>query len=348
MRLQERTAAEWMAIFRANGNVAAEQFLTTTEALDHPDLVGNGDIVTLDDPVHGPVRTIGPIAELDGDPGGHRPPGAASPAPHTAEVLGRAGRATPIAGRRRRPCRRAPTGGRPLDGITVVEFATIIAAPLATSMLADLGARVIKVELIDGDPYRHLVAGGTPAAKTTAGKSSICIDLKQDEGRRIAQRARRARPTSSCTTPAPACPTGSASARRSCAADNPELIWVSLTGYGRAQPGRRPAGDAPVRRRGHGRRRVPGRRRASTAPCATLADVREISRQLMRANESNPDPSTAVVVAEAVVLALLARERFGVGQAVYVNMLDGQHVRQRRRRRSTTPASRRARRPTTS
>ena len=58
-----------------------------------------------------------------------------------------------------------------------------------------------------------------------------------------------------------------------------------------------------------------------TAPCATLADVREMSRQLMRANESNPDPCTAVVVAEAVVLALLARERHGVGQTVHVNML---------------------------
>jgi crotonobetainyl-CoA:carnitine CoA-transferase CaiB-like acyl-CoA transferase len=41
----------------------------------------------------------------------------------------------------------------------------------------------------------------------------------------------------------------------------------------------------------------------------------------MRANESNPDPCTSAVVAEAVVLALLARERHGVGQAVHVNML---------------------------
>ena len=76
IRLQERTAAEWMAIFRANGNVAAEEYLTTAEALDHPDLVGNGDIVTLDDPVHGPVRTIGPIAELGATPAVVEAPGA--------------------------------------------------------------------------------------------------------------------------------------------------------------------------------------------------------------------------------------------------------------------------------
>ncbi len=50
VRLQERTADEWMARFRANGNVAAEPYLTTADALHHPDLVAGGDIVTIDDP----------------------------------------------------------------------------------------------------------------------------------------------------------------------------------------------------------------------------------------------------------------------------------------------------------
>ena len=221
LRLQERTADEWMAIFRANGNVAAEPFLTTAEALHHPDLVGNGDIVTLDDPRARPGAHDRPDRRADGHPGRDRPPGARPPAQHTAEVLAERRPTRATIGRRRPSRRRRARRTAPLDGITVVEFATIIAAPLATSMLADLGARVVKVELIDGDPYRHLVAGGTPVAKTTAGKSSICIDLKQDDGRRIARelaatrrrrraqrppgRARTARPRrpSSCapTTP---------------------------------------------------------------------------------------------------------------------------------------------------
>ena len=41
----------------------------------------------------------------------------------------------------------------------------------------------------------------------------------------------------------------------------------------------------------------------------------------MRANEANPDPNSGVVLGGAIALALLARERFGIGQAVYVNML---------------------------
>ncbi|MDQ1424787.1 MAG: hypothetical protein QOD72_2285, partial [Acidimicrobiaceae bacterium] len=93
VRLQERTADEWMDAFRANGNVAAEPYLTTAEALYHPDLVAGGDIVTLDDAVHGPVRTIGPIGELTATPAviGRRAP---LPGEHTAEVLGEA-RGTP-------------------------------------------------------------------------------------------------------------------------------------------------------------------------------------------------------------------------------------------------------------
>jgi crotonobetainyl-CoA:carnitine CoA-transferase CaiB-like acyl-CoA transferase len=201
----------------------------------------------------------------------------------------------------------------------VVEFATIIAAPLSTAMLADLGALVVKVEAIDGDPYRHLIAGGTVAAKTTAGKSSICVDLKKDEGRRIARDlARTADVVVLNTRPGVAERLGLGN--EELRAENPRLVWVSLTGYGPHSPGaRRPATHPCAGAATGGAAFQAGA--AVTAPCDTLADVREISRQLMRANESNPDPCSSVVAAGAVVMALLARERFGIGQAVYVNML---------------------------
>lgn len=319
LRLQERTADEWMAVFRANGNVAAEPFRTTAQALEHPDVLANGDVVDVDDPEVGTLRTVGPMAELSRTPA-------------------RIGRGAPDPGRHTEDIRREMTGGgsgparlsdpnpggeagegRPLQGVTVVEFATIIAAPLATSMLADLGARVIKVEPPGGDPYRHLVEGGTPAAKTTAGKSSICLDLKSEEGRRIARElARRADVVVHNARPGAAERMGLG--EEDLRSENPGLIWVSLTGYGL-----------------HG----PSSHRPSTHPCAgaatggpafqagpalqqrcqTLADVREISRQLIRANDSSPDPNTAVVAAASILMALLARERYGFGQAVHVNML---------------------------
>ena len=316
-RMQERTAEEWMDVFRANGNVAAEVFITTAEALHHPDIVANGDVVTLDDPEHGPVRTVGPIALLDATPAVIGRPAPVVGA-DTAEVLAEARqRAAPS--QLHRGAATAGPPGRPLDGITVVEFATIIAAPLATSMLADLGAEVVKVELIEGDPYRRLIAGGTTAAKTTAGKSSICVDLKSAEGRRIAQQL-AATADVVVHNARPGVPERLGLGEEELRTKNPQLIWVSVTGYGRQSPSAdRPATHPCAGAATGGAGYQSGA--AVTAPCETLADVREISRQLIRANESNPDPCTGVIAAEAVVLALLARERQGVGQAVYVNML---------------------------
>ena len=55
-------------------------------------------------------------------------------------------------------------GDLPLAGVTVLELAVLYAAPFGATLLADLGARVIKVEPLDGDPIRTIVpfpeAGG--------------------------------------------------------------------------------------------------------------------------------------------------------------------------------------------
>jgi crotonobetainyl-CoA:carnitine CoA-transferase CaiB-like acyl-CoA transferase len=314
-RLQERPAEEWMTIFHTNGNVAAEPFLSTAQALDHADLVGNGDVVTLEDPQRGTVRMLGRLAELTVTPSEINRP-APTVGEHTDEVLAETRNPHPIAPQP------DPTGGvpgAPLAGITVVEFATIIAAPLSTSMLADLGARVIRVEVPEGDPYRHLIAGGTVAAKTTAGKESICLDLKTAEGRGIARQlvagadvlVHNYRPGV-----AERLGLGEADLR----VLHPRLIWVSVAGYGRHSPSANRPATHPCAGAAMGGAAFQAGVALGTA-CPTLSEVREISRQLIRANESNPDPNTSVVAAAATLLALVARERHGVGQAVYVNML---------------------------
>ena len=324
-RALEKTADEWMDIFRANGNVAAEPFLTTAGSLHHPDVVANGDVVVLDDPVLGPVRTIGPLAELTVTPAA-----IGTPAPrvgeHTAAVLAELAERPPSPPAAPAPGPAAASGGaeaertgRPLDGVLVVEFATIIAAPLSTALLADLGARVIRVEVIDGDPYRHLVPSGATAAKTTAGKESICIDLKTPAGRDLARRlALRADVLVHNYRPGVADRLGLG--YDDLRTDNPGLVWVSVAGYGRHSPSaNRPATHPCAGAAMGGAAHQAGD--ALGAPCASLAEVRERSRQLIRANESNPDPNTSVVAAAATLLALVARRRHGVGQAVYVNML---------------------------
>lgn len=73
---------------------------------------------------------------------------------------------------------------RPLSGRRVIELGTMLAAPFASHILAQLGAEVIKVEPPRGDPTRSLVRGG-PSGTFIAyshGKKSVCIDLTKPEG----------------------------------------------------------------------------------------------------------------------------------------------------------------------
>ena len=82
---------------------------------------------------------------------------------------------------------------RPLEGITVVALEHVIAGPFCTRQLADLGARVIKIERPGvGDParaYDQRVRGmSSHFVWTNRSKESITLDLKQDEARRIVRK----------------------------------------------------------------------------------------------------------------------------------------------------------------
>ncbi len=82
---------------------------------------------------------------------------------------------------------------RPLDGITVVALEHVIAAPFCTRQLADLGARVIKIERPGvGDParaYDDRVRGmASHFVWTNRSKESITLDLKQEDARKIVRK----------------------------------------------------------------------------------------------------------------------------------------------------------------
>ena len=86
----------------------------------------------------------------------------------------------------------------PLEGIRVIEFANFAAAPSATAIMADLGAEVIKVEAIGGDPIRGLMKQAKvgegehnpdhPFQFINRGKKGIELNLDNPKGADIARR----------------------------------------------------------------------------------------------------------------------------------------------------------------
>lgn len=120
----------------------------------------------------------------------------------------------------------------PLAGRRVVELGTMLAAPFAAHILAQLGAEVIKVEPPRGDPTRSLVRGG-PSGTFIAyshGKKSVCIDLAAPEGR-AAMRQLLAGADALVHNLAPKAARKLGLTREDCLAINPQLVYCHIRGY---------------------------------------------------------------------------------------------------------------------
>jgi crotonobetainyl-CoA:carnitine CoA-transferase CaiB-like acyl-CoA transferase len=131
----------------------------------------------------------------------------------------------------------------PLDGVLVVDLSRVLAGPFCTMLLADLGARVVKVEAPEGgDVTRAWGPPWDPATGLSAyylsvnrNKESIVLDLAAEAGREAVRiLARRADVVVENFPPGGLEKFGlSLAAMRS---ENPRLVTASITGYGRAGP----------------------------------------------------------------------------------------------------------------
>lgn len=301
-RLQERPAADWMADCIANGGVVATAYQTTQQALRDPDIVDNGHAFTRAD---GSTQ-LGPLARMTQTPAEPGPPCIESDA--WLQDWGQKPRPKP---------ERPASQTLPLEGVRVLEIATIIAAPLGASFLADMGATVTKIEQIGGDPYRGL-AMGVGSARVNAGKRSISLNLKSPEGQKIAQQL---------ATEAdvlihnyrPGVPEKLGIGYDQIAALNPGVVYVQANGYGPDGPGAQRPSTHPIPGAAMGGvmyqmgERLP-------EDLQDLDQLRKWTRRLMRANEVNPDPNTAMVVCSTALLGLSARARTGQGQRILIDM----------------------------
>ncbi|WP_424936331.1 MULTISPECIES: CaiB/BaiF CoA transferase family protein [Bacteria] len=203
------------------------------------------------------------------------------------------------------------TATRPLDGYRIVDLTANVAGPLATQVLRDLGADVIKVEPPTGDPSRRITATAEGIEHTTPyfspfnrGKRSLRLSPRDPADARVLQGLlKEADVLVQGMRPG-------ALARHGLGPDevavvNPDLIYASVSAYGSGSPLQdRPGIDMLVQ---------------AEAGCLSSQSATEVPRlipfQLI-------DGATGHVLAQAVLAALLHRERFGVVNRVEVAMYD--------------------------
>ena len=128
----------------------------------------------------------------------------------------------------------------PLEGITVVSLEQAVAAPFATRQLADLGARVIKVERPGvGDfarSYDETVMGmSSHFVWLNRSKESLALDLRQDEAKEILRRlVARSDVFVQNLAPGSAGRLGFGAERLR--GEHPRLVYCSISGYGENGP----------------------------------------------------------------------------------------------------------------
>lgn len=197
-----------------------------------------------------------------------------------------------------------------LDGVRIVDLTTMISGPIATMMLADQGADVIKVEPKTGDLVRVLgPAKGDRTATFLAAnrnKRSVVLDLKSVEGLEALKKlvstadvvVQNFRPGA-----AERMGIGEAALRK----EQPNLIYVSISGFGETGP--------------YAKKRVYDPVIQALSGLAAIQADRDTGRPRM-IRTIIPDKLTAVTAAQAVTAALFARERTGEGQHIKLSMLD--------------------------
>jgi crotonobetainyl-CoA:carnitine CoA-transferase CaiB-like acyl-CoA transferase len=201
---------------------------------------------------------------------------------------------------------------KPLDGYRVLDFTQNIAGPMAGQVLADLGAEVIKVEAPVGEAARHITAvlPGRPPLATlflphNRGKKSVVADLTSDETK---QQILRLADTADVVLEGfrPGVMERLGLGPDELRSRNPKLIYARLSAYGGNGPnGSRPGVDLMVAAESG----------MTTGMPTPTGKPQIIPFQLV-------DAASGHVLAQAVLAALLNRERHGVGDVVHVAMYD--------------------------
>jgi crotonobetainyl-CoA:carnitine CoA-transferase CaiB-like acyl-CoA transferase len=198
----------------------------------------------------------------------------------------------------------------PLHGFRILDLTSNVSGPLATMILGDQGAEVIKVEPPEGD---HTRAGANRKGGFSANflnnnrnKRSIVLNLKHKAGLAAARRlAATADVFVQNFRPGVAERIGVGEAAIRAAA--PNIVYVSISGFGEVGPyAEKPVYDPLIQ--------------GFSGLATVQAGSDEARPRMLRT--ILPDKLTAITAAQAITAALLARERTGAGQHVRLSMLE--------------------------
>jgi crotonobetainyl-CoA:carnitine CoA-transferase CaiB-like acyl-CoA transferase len=206
-----------------------------------------------------------------------------------------------------------PAGApRPLDGIRVIDFTHFIAGPFATMILADMGAEVIKIEAPGrGDDLRRYppmhpeLDQGAPFVWSNRNKKSVAVDLKSAEGLALVRDLIRGADVVVENFSAGVMQRLGLDYER-CRVDNPKLVYCAVAAYSREGAFADRLGFDPI----------------AQAESGFVSMNGYPDRDGVRALSPVMDISTAMMVSNAILGALLARERLGIGQQLEVSLFD--------------------------
>jgi itaconate CoA-transferase len=196
-----------------------------------------------------------------------------------------------------------------LSGVTVVALEHVIAAPFATRHLADLGARVIKIERPGGGDFargydRRVRGLASHFVWTNRGKQSIALDLKAPAGLEVLDRlVQRADVMIQNLAPGAAARLGAS--YEAVAAKNPSIIVCEISGYGEAGPySDKKAYDLLVQSE------------------AGLLSVTGTPDDVVKAGISIADIAAGMYAYSSILAALYDRARTGRGRRIEISMLE--------------------------
>jgi crotonobetainyl-CoA:carnitine CoA-transferase CaiB-like acyl-CoA transferase len=287
--VKTKPRAEWVELF-LQADVCAVEHLHATEVYDTPQARHNQMVVTVDDPVLGQVEQVAPGAKFSATPAS-----VLGSAPrvgeHTDAVLASlAGWPAP-----EHRVVRSPLTGPLLADLRILDFGAYYAGPYSSRLLADLGADVVKVEPLLGDQLRGIER---PFFSAQAGKRALAANLKDEALAEVTRRLlewadvvhHNLRP-------------GAAERLEldyaNVATVNPTVVYLHAPGWGST-------GEFAMRQ--------------SFAPMLSgyVGVTYEIAGRFNppMPPSANEDPGNGLLGAIAILLALVHRDRTGIGQAI--------------------------------